>query len=73
MIATQKNAVKIINSLTGNKLKDAYNYLIYLKDKEEWEATQELMELPILAEIQEGIKQLQNSQYVKFSDIRKNV
>lgn len=35
MTAIQKNAMNIIGSLSDKKLKDAYDYLTYLIDKEE--------------------------------------
>lgn len=73
MTAIQKNALNIISSLSDKKLKDAYDFLTYLSDKEEWEATQELYDQAILSEIREGVKQMQKGQFVYLKDIRRNV
>ncbi len=73
MTAIQKNAINIIGTLSDKKLKDAYDFLAYLNDKEEWEASQELYDEAILSEIKEGVMQLQKGQFVNLKDIRRNV
>lgn len=73
MTAIQKNAVNIINNLSEKKLKDAIDYLNYLKDKEEWDATHELLDNKILYEIKEGLNQIKEGNYVYFKDIKRNV
>jgi hypothetical protein len=73
MTAVQKNAVNIISKLSEKKLKDALDYLSYLNDKDEWEATQELLDTKILYEIKEGLNQIKEGNYVYFKDIKRNV
>ncbi len=72
-MSLQQNTIDIINSLPASKLKDAYNYLLYLKDKEEWEATQELLTFNIIKEIQDGIDQINSGDFVELTEIRRNV
>lgn len=64
---------EIVNSLSDEKIKEAINYLTYLKDKEEWDATMELSSPEILHEIEKGIKEINSGKFSKFSEIRKNV
>lgn len=73
MTSVQKNAVSIINNLSEKKLKDAIDYLNYLKDKEEWEATQEFLDNNILYEIKEGLNQIKEGNYVYLKNIKRNV
>ena len=67
------NLQEIVNSLSDEKIKKAINYLTYLKDKEEWDATMELSLPEILQEIEIGIKEINTGKFSKFSKIRKNV
>jgi hypothetical protein len=64
---------EIVNSLSDDKIKEAINYLTYLKDKEEWDATMELSSPEILHEIEKGINEINSGKFSKFSEIRKNV
>jgi hypothetical protein len=73
MNLTKQNAIKIIDSLSPKKMKVAFDYLSYLKDKEEWEATQELLDFNILREIKTGVEQIQKGQYVHLKEVRRNV
>ncbi|MFC2129807.1 hypothetical protein ACFLSQ_00075 [Bacteroidota bacterium] len=73
MTTIQKNVINIITSLSEKKLKDAYNYLMYLKDKDEWEATYELADNQILSEIKEGLQQLREGKIEYLKEIRRDV
>lgn len=67
------NAFELFNSLSDDKMREAYNFLSYLKDKEEWEATMELSSPEILNQIKEGLAELNSGNFVKFDDIKRNV
>ena len=67
------NAYELFNSLSDDKMQEAYNYSLYLKDKEEWEATMELCSHEVLNKIKAGLAELNSGQYVKFEDIKRNV
>ncbi len=71
MPENRKTALGIINSLSGRKLEIALDYLLYLKSHEEWEATKELYDKDILSEIVEGVRQIEEGDFVKFEDIRR--
>lgn len=73
MPENRKTALGIINSLSEKKLEIALDYLLYLKSREEWEATRELLDKDILSEIIEGKKQIVEGNFVKFEDMRRNV
>jgi hypothetical protein len=73
MNSLQKNAFDLIKSLPDSKLAIAIDYLSYLKDKDEWEATNELSDSHILKEIQAGIEDLKAGRVVDFEEIRRNV
>lgn len=62
---------EIVNSLSEDKIKEAINFLTYLKDKEEWTATMELNSPEILKEIQNGINEINSGKFTKFNEIRK--
>lgn len=69
----QSDAYEIINSLPKQKLIEAHSYLKYLKDKDEWIATQELSDTDILNEIKNGIKEINSGDYVRFNDVKRDV
>jgi hypothetical protein len=69
----QSDAYDIINSLPKRKLIEAHSYLRYLKDKDEWIATQELSDTEILNEIRDGIDEINSGEFVRFNDVRRNV
>lgn len=64
------NAFELFNSLSEDKMKEAYNFISYLKDKEEWEATMELSSPEVLNQIKEGLAELNSGNFVKFEDIK---
>ncbi len=68
-----KSINELIMSLSEDKMKEAFNFLTYLKDKDEWEATMELASTDILSEIQKGISEINSEKFVNFNKIRKNV
>lgn len=67
------NAFELFNSLSADKLKEAYNFILYLKDKEEWEATMELSTPEILEQIKVGLAEINSGNHVRFDDIQSNV
>ena len=68
-----RDAYELINSLSIEKKQEAINFLKYLKDKDEWEATLELNSPEILNEIKIGISELLQGEYVDFKEIKRNV
>lgn len=73
METLKEKTVELVKNLPKDKLKEAYNYLVYMNDKAEWEATMELNHPEILKEIKEGINELKNGDFVKFKSVRRDV
>ena len=73
MRSLQTKAEEIFNSLSRSRLKVAIDFLQYLQEKEEWEATEELLNPKTISEIKEGQKQIQEGEFVKIKDIRRDV
>lgn len=73
MNALFEKTVELVKNLPKDKLKEAYNYLVYMNDKAEWEATMELNHPEILKEIKDGIDELKNGNLAKFNSVRRNV
>jgi hypothetical protein len=73
MDAIYDNTIQLVNSLSIDKLKEAYNFLSYLNDKEEWEATLELNSPTILQEIKQGLEDIKSGNFIEFKKIRRNV
>jgi hypothetical protein len=65
--------VNLVKYLPEGKLNEVYNYLSYLNDKEEWEATYELSSPEILSEIKQGLSDLKTGNSISFRDIKRNV
>ncbi len=59
--------------LSNEKMQEVYDFISYLNNQEEWEATKELDNSEILEQIRQGLDELKRGEFVKFNEIRKNV
>ena len=66
-------ALKLIESISEKKLNVIIDFIQYLLEKEEWEATNELIDSKIILEIKEGQKQIGEGEFVRFNDVQRNV
>ena len=80
MKATSENTTLLeeanyyLNQLSSKKLQLAVDFLAYLKDKEEEEATQELLSIPGFEdELREAEEQAATGDVVSFNSIRRDV
>ena len=73
MSTERAEAIELIGLLSEKKLKIIIDFIKYLKDKEEWEATNELLDSKTISEIEEGKKQINNGNFVEFENISWNV
>ena len=69
MSTERVEAIELIGLLSEKKLKIIIDFIKYLKDKEEWEATNELLDSKTISEIEEGKKQINNGNFVEFENI----
>ena len=69
MSTERAEAIELIGLLSEKKLKIIIDFIKYLKDKEEWEATNELLDSKTISEIEEGKKQINNGNFVEFENI----
>jgi len=73
MSELQREAFDIIKELPSKKLRIALDYLNYLRNKEDEDATLELLDETILRDIKNGADQIQQGEYIDFLSIRRNV
>ena len=73
MTGTQKKIYDTIISLPNDKLQVVLDFMLYLRDKDEGSATEELMDNNILSEIADGIKQIRLGDYIYLSEIKRHV
>ncbi len=67
-----RTAEKRLRHLSFERLRVADDFLAYLEEREETEATEELLRIPgFLDEFQEAAQQLKDGAIVRFSDIRR--
>jgi hypothetical protein len=70
----KREAKQKIDLLSDDKLKVAFDFLNYLEEREEWEATEELLQIPNLLEEYRRVKaEIKAGQTVKWSEIRIDV
>jgi hypothetical protein len=63
-----------LRQLSPDRLRVANDFLSYLEEREENEATQELLELSGFEELlQRAVKQAESGEVVRFKDIRRDV
>lgn len=73
-LTLKKEAKQKIDQLSDDKLKVAFDFLSYLEEKEEWEATEELSQIPnLLEEYRQAKSKIKAGQTIKWSEIRRDV
>ncbi|MEA5511594.1 hypothetical protein VB715_17610 [Crocosphaera sp. UHCC 0190] len=69
-----EKAHNYLNQLSSKKLRLGVNFLAYLQEKEEEEATQELLSIPDFEqELKEAEEQIAIGEVVSFNSIRRDV
>jgi len=70
-LALKKEAKHKIDLLSYDKLKVAFDFLSYLEEREGWEATEELLQIPnLLEEYRQAKDEIEAGQTVKWSEMR---
>lgn len=76
-VALKKEAKKVIDELSDKKIKIAIDFLGYLKEKEEMEASFEILTSPeLMAQIEEAEKSIKNGEFGEFipwEKVKRNV
>ena len=63
----KEKAIGIIQELSDDEVARLLNYLLWLKDKEEWEATYELLaNSEAIESILRGRKEMENGEFIPF-------
>lgn len=63
-----------LRSLSPERLRVANDFLVYLQEREESEATAELLSIPgFEAAFQRAVEQAESGEVVRFEDIRRDV
>ena len=69
-----ERAEGLLRQLSPDRLRVANDFLSYLEEREENEATQELLELSGFEELlQRAVKQAESGEVVRYKDIRRDV
>jgi len=73
-IALLEEAEQRLRRLSPERLQVADDFLSYLEEREENEATQELLNLPgFEAAFRRALQQIESGELVRFEDIRRDV
>ena len=63
-----------LRQISLDRLRVAIDFLAYLEEREENEATQELLDLPEFEQMfREAVKQVEVGEVVRFRDIRRDI
>ncbi len=74
MSVTLTEAERRLRSLSPERLRVANDFLAYLQEREENEATAELLSIPgFEAAFQRAVQQAESGEIVRFEDIRRDV
>ena len=74
MDTAKSRAYEIIDSLSEQKVAEAIDFLAYLRIKEEFEATSEVMsDAALIQAIKQGMLQYEQGEIVDEADVIKNV
>jgi len=73
-INLQRQMVMLIEQLSTEKLKVAVDYLMYLQDKDAWEATRELSNRPdVVASLKRAEDDVKSGWLKSWQDVRRDV
>ena len=74
IIKYENRALIELKQLPRNRVKQVIDFIEYLKAKEEWEATKEILsDKEFVASIRKGEKDLKAGKYKKWEDVREDV
>jgi len=75
----KERIVEILNELPASRLRSALDYIEYLKDKEAWEETQEILaDKKLMAQLEKADKDWNNGNYkegdyIEWEKVKRNV
>lgn len=74
LISEKEKAKEVLESLPEDKIKTALDFLKYLEDRDEWEATYEIMaDKKIMKDIEEGKKDIVEGHWEKWDEVKKRL
>lgn len=73
-IAVKKKAKEVIETLSDRKARVALDFIDYLREREEWEATAELLsDKKLLMDYKAAREEIRKGKTVKWKAVRRNV
>jgi hypothetical protein len=70
----RRRAAALIRELSAKKLKVAVDFLTYLRAKEDWDATLEILEDPALSRsLKRGQRDLKAGRWSRWQDVKRRV
>lgn len=73
-MVARRTATVLLRDLPPEKLRVAVDFLTYLHTKEEWDATLEILQSPILLQsLKRGREDLRRGRWVRWQDVRRGV
>ncbi|MEW6040036.1 MAG: hypothetical protein AB1633_00765 [Elusimicrobiota bacterium] len=74
LLETKEKVKEVLESLPKEKIEQALDYLQYLKDRQEWEATIEIArDKKLMESIRKGKRDIKEGKWVSWEDIKRNV
>jgi hypothetical protein len=74
MSTTKKIAIKLLDSLPEEKLKETITFMKFLQEKEEWEATEEILkDKKLMSAWKKGEKELEEGKTENWESVKKRL
>ena len=70
----RRTAKTLVEALPADKLRVAVDFLTYLRTKEEWDATLEILQSPrLMRSLKRGQRDLRQGHWVRWQDVKRRV
>lgn len=74
MSTTKKIAIKLLDSLPEEKLKETITFMKFLQEKEEWEATEEILkDKKLMSAWKKGKKEVEEGKTENWESVKKRL
>ena len=70
----RRTAKTLVETLPADKLQVAVDFLTYLRTKEEWDATLEILQNPsLMRSVRRGQRDVREGRWVRWQDLKRRV
>ena len=70
----RRTAKSLVETLPADKLQVAVDFLTYLRTKEEWDATLEILQNPaLMRSVRRGRRDVHEGRWVRWQDLKRRV